>query len=141
MSGKKQKHKFKPLDLGPLPVDEINETLELELEAGEVFFSVPAQRHAAQDHPQDFLPCLPFLGATVSEPTYAGDDFKNPGKFELVRRMPDGRGLLVAVAAERDKKGRYHVCSMYPIPQSTIDQRRHVKHLRNVIRKKKSPTE
>ncbi len=118
------KVKLQEILLGPLPHEEINRTLGLELNPGPVVFTVPAQRHAMKSHPDDFQACLPFVALTVKEPSYAGDDFKNPGKIELIRRMPDKQGLLVALVVQPDDKGRYHVASMYPIPQSVIDRRR-----------------
>jgi len=125
--------KLKELVLGPLPVKAVNATLGTELEAGEVVFSIPAQRHAMRRHPDDFARCLPHVGGVVTGPLYVGDDFKNPGKIELVSRLPVlGGGLLVAVTLERDQAGRYHVASLYPVSQSKIDNRRQAGTLRNI---------
>jgi hypothetical protein len=120
----KPKLKLKLIDLGALPVDDINQALGLEFEPGEVVFSVPAQKHALKEHPNEFMTCLPFAGLTVRDPTYAGEGFRNPGKIELIRRvphpMPEREALLVAIATTRDEHGHYPVCSIYPIPQSTL---------------------
>lgn len=81
-----------------LPADAINDTLGTELEPGEVVFSIPAQRHALRQHPDDFARCLPHVGGVVTGPLYVGDDFRSPGKIELVSCLPVlGGGLLVAV--------------------------------------------
>ena len=128
--------KKKPVDLivGPLPVEAINATLDTELEPGEVVFSAGAQAHAKRRHPDDYAQCLPHIGGIVTGPLYVGDDFRNPGKIELVSRLRslDG-GLLVAVALERDDAGRYHVASFYPVSQAKIDRRRKSGTLRNVV--------
>lgn len=130
---KNKRHpKLVELILGPMPVDAINATLDMEIEAGEVVFTVPAQRHAMKRHPDDFPRCLPHVGGVVTGPLYIGDDFRNPGKIELVSRLPAlGGGLLVAVTLERDEAGRYHVASIYPVSQSKIDNRRRAGTLRN----------
>ena len=46
--------KIVQLDFGPLPVDLINRTTGLELENGNAFFSINAQKHAAKRHPLDY---------------------------------------------------------------------------------------
>ena len=112
------------LNLGPLPVDEINRTLGHDLEPGDVIFSSAAQRHAARSHPDDFPKCLPHVGGVVQRPDFLGDDFKNDG-IELVSRIPAlGGGLLVALVIERDKAGNYNVASCYPVGNSKIENRR-----------------
>jgi hypothetical protein len=129
------KKKYKDVDLGPMPVDDINRTLGLELEPGEVVFSAASQRHAESRHEDDFARCLAFVAFAVKEPVYIGDDLRNGGKIELVRRMSTKEGLLVALTIAQDENRRYHVCSMYPISQSTIDKRRAKGFLRIVVRK------
>lgn len=134
---KQSKNKPVELILGPLPVDAINAALDMELDVGEVVFSVAAQVHARRRHPDDFARCLPHVGGVVTGPLYVGDDFRNVGKIELVSRLPvQGGGLLVAVALERDTAGRYNVASVYPVDQSKIDRRRRAGTLRNVIWRK-----
>lgn len=127
---KPKKPAFVDLHLGPLPVHVINKTLGLELEPGDVVFSSGAQRHAFRSHPGDFGNCLPHVGGVVTKPAYLGDDFKNPGKIELVARIPAmGSGLLVALVIEPDADGRYQVASMYPISARKIENRRQAQHL------------
>lgn len=112
------------LNLGPLPVEQINRTLGHDLEPGDVIFSSGAQRHAAKSHPEDFPKCLPHVGGVVSSPDYLGDDFKNDG-IELVSRIPAlGGGLLVALLVEPDANGNYSVLSCYPIGSTKIENRR-----------------
>jgi len=113
------------LILGPLPVDWINRTLGHELEPGDVIFSVRAQRHALKNHPDDYPKCLPHVGSVVQNPHYLGDDLKNPGKIEMVSRIPAlGGGLLVALVIEPDADGRYNVSSCYPVGEKKIENRR-----------------
>jgi len=47
----------------------------------------------------------------IKEPPYLGDEFKNPGKIELIRRAPGGKGPLVAIVIEPDEEGRYRVAN------------------------------
>jgi phage-Barnase-EndoU-ColicinE5/D-RelE like nuclease3 len=116
--------KFVQLHLGPLPIDIINATLSMELEPGPVVFSAPAQQHAYRRHPEDFQNCLPFAGSVVANPLMVGDDYRNPGKIELVSRVQSlGSGLLVAIAVEMDPLGQYHVTSLYPISYAKIERR------------------
>lgn len=118
------------LPLGPLPVDAINRTLGHELEPGEVILTAAAQAHAYRRHPDDYPKCLPFVGGAVTRPDYIGDDFKNPGKIELVARMPAlGGGLLVAISVEPDGDGNYQVASFYPIGGTKMENRRQKGHL------------
>lgn len=113
------------LDFGPLPVDLINRTTGLELETGNAFFSINAQKHAAKRHPLEYSKALPHVAAVIADPMYLGDDFKNHGKIELVARVAAlGNALLVAVEVTRDDSGRYNVTSFYPISQKKIDNRR-----------------
>ena len=121
--------KFVDLVLGELPVDAINRTLALELEPGEVVFRAAGQAHAQKRHPDDFARCIPHVGAVALQPHYIGDDFRNPGKIELVGRVVGIGGMLVAVAIEPDANGRYAVCSVYPVSERTIENRRQAKTL------------
>ncbi len=113
------------LDFGPLPVDLINRTTGLELETGNVFFSINAQKHSAKRHPLEYSKALPHVAAVIADPMYLGDDFKNPGKIELVSHVAAlGNALLVAVEVTIDHDGHYNVTSFYPISQKKIDNRR-----------------
>lgn len=129
------KRKFIDVPLGPLPAESIERAIGLELDPGDVVLSAGAQVHVLRQHPGDFDRCLPFVTEVVTNPIYARDDFKNPGKFELIGRMPGGEGLLVSLMVERKADGRYHVTSFYPVSQATIDSRRHAGHLKTVVRK------
>lgn len=120
-----QTPKFVQLDFGPLPVDLINRATGLELEPGNAFFSINAQKHAAKRHPLDYSRCLPHVAAVIADPMYLGDDFNNRGKIELVARIAAlGNALLVAVEVTKDDNGRYNITSFYPISQKKIDNRR-----------------
>jgi phage-Barnase-EndoU-ColicinE5/D-RelE like nuclease3 len=121
---KKHNHRL-PLDLGQLPIELIERTLGLELDPGEVVFSVGAQIHAAKKHPHDFASYLPFVGTVVANPLYLGDDARNRDKIEFISRLPGQQGgLLVAVEVCRDVHGKYNVCSIYTVKQSQIEARR-----------------
>ncbi|MEW6596597.1 MAG: hypothetical protein AB1429_03770 [Pseudomonadota bacterium] len=119
------------LHFGQLPVERINRTLDLELEPGEVIFTRSAQAHAERHHPQDFPKCLPYVGLITQSPQFVGDDFRNAGKIELISRIPSlGGGVLVAVTVERDRHGRYHVASVYPVSEAKIQNRRRQGYLK-----------
>ena len=109
--------------------------LGIEIEPGEVVFSVPAQLHALRNHPDDFPRCLPHTGSVIASPLYAGDDFRNPGKIELISRIPAlGSGLLVVIALKRDANGCYNVASLYPITISKIEGRLSKGFLKRVVK-------
>ena len=126
MSAKKRRGNSPPdLDLGNLPVDQINDALDLELEEGRVIFTTAAQIHAERNHPGDYPWVSPFVAQVVTSPLYIGDDFKNPGRIELVSRVPSrGAGVLVAVEVSPDRDGNYHICSAYPVSEKKIENRR-----------------
>jgi hypothetical protein len=112
------------LVLGPLPADTINKTVGTELEPGDVVLSRAAQAHAARRHPVEYPLCLPHLATVVGDPLYIGDDLKNSG-IELIGRIQTvGSFVLVAVTMTRDKRGRYNVCSFYPVSREKIENRR-----------------
>lgn len=130
MKKKHHKTKLPDLYLGPLPVDQINQALDLELDPGELIFSGGAQKHAFSRHPSDYPIYFPHVAAVAMAPLYVGDDHKNKGKIELVSRvLGQSRGLLVAVCIEPDEFGNYAVTSFYPINEKTIENRRQSKHL------------
>lgn len=127
-----KKNKPEHLVFGPLPVDEINLTLQLELDPGFVVISGNAQIHAARRHPDDFSRCLPHVAAIIENPLYLGDDARNPGKIELVGRVASlGGGLLVAIEITLDGDGLYNVTSFYPISNQKIEDRRQKGHLKS----------
>lgn len=118
------------LILGPLPAEQINKALSLELEPGNVVLSAGAQKHARNSHPEEYARCLPHVAAVALNPLYVGDDFKNAGKIELVSRVPAlGGGMLVAISIERDDGGDYAVTSFYPVGEKKIENRRQSRHL------------
>lgn len=126
--------KLAPYVFGPLPVRAINDALGLELDEGEVVMSVNAQRHAQRRHPAEFARCFPHVGTIVTGPLYVRDDFKNPGKIELVGKpagFPDW--LLVAVEVSLDADGRYNVTSFYPLSEKKVENRKNAGTYRRAI--------
>jgi hypothetical protein len=118
------KNKLVSLAIGPLPVDTINRTLGLELDAGDVVLTAGVQKHVLRNHPEDFARCLPYVAAVVMNPLYVGDDFKNAGCIEVISRIPAiGSGLLVAVSIEYNDKGQYEIRSFYPVSDGKIQNR------------------
>ena len=126
-----KKTKIPPqLKFGPLPVDRINKTTGLELEPGEAVMSGNAQKHAARRHPKDYAKTQPHVAQVIASPLYIGDDARNPGKIELVGRIPAlGTGLLVAVEITPDGDGNYNITSFYPVSEKKISDRRQKNHL------------
>jgi hypothetical protein len=121
----------KRLLFGELPVDVINNTLDLELEPGKVSMSANAQVHAARKHPKDFARCQPHVAGVIADPLYLGDDERNAGKIEMVGKPPGlGEPLLVAVEIELDERGHYNVASFYPLAEWKIQARKEKGHLR-----------
>jgi hypothetical protein len=112
--------KLVPLEIGPLPADSINLTLDLELEPGTVMLSINAQKHAARRHPDDYARCLPHVASVVLNPLYIGDDLNNDGIELIARVQAIGSGLLVAVSVERAANGLYDVISFYPVSEQKI---------------------
>jgi hypothetical protein len=107
-------YKLRP---GNFPDNIVHKTLGIEVEPGEVIFSVPAQNHANRNHPGDAALIIPHLSQVIEDPMYVGDDFNNVGKIELVRMIPNsgGQSALIAVTVEMDDKGFYNICSSYLI--------------------------
>ncbi len=65
---------------------------------------------------------------------YMGDDYKNPGKIELVRRIRgENNAALIALKIEKADDGYYHVCSAYFISQSEVDKKKQKKILKIVL--------
>lgn len=119
--------KFKPIELGPLPVEMINRTLGTELEAGEVRVSSKAHKHIAEDHAEDYEVVLENIEATITTPTFLGQAPHHARNIELVRRVRlEGRlgYVLVAVGLEPDDHGSYRVCSAYLIKPDQVESRR-----------------
>jgi hypothetical protein len=127
-------YKLRP---GNFPDNIVNKTLDMEVDPGEVIFSVPAQNHANRNHPGDAALIIPHLSQVIEDPMYVGDDFNNVGKIELVRMIPNsgGKSALIAVTVEMDDKGFYNICSSYLITQSELDKKRTKGILKNVKKK------
>jgi hypothetical protein len=105
-----KKNKLFDILPGALPDDLIYDTLGIEVEPGEVKFAAPAQKHAHSRHPQDVPLIIPHLSQVISDPLYMGDDFKNPGKIELVRFIPgtSGKAALIAITVEKNDNDGYY---------------------------------
>lgn len=140
MANDKKNKTVTELYFGPLPVNIINDTLDMELDEGETRMDIPHHKHVIKKHPDDYPKCEPHVASVISNPLYIGDDFKNHSKIELIGHAPtlQGEKLLVAVEIEKDAKGFYNVHSFYPISQSKVDQRRHKRHLLNAIKRDKN---
>ncbi|MGR0185437.1 hypothetical protein [Azospirillum aestuarii] len=112
------------LELGPLPVDAINHTLGLELEPGDAVLLPIISRHVLKRHPEDHRRCLAHVGTVIQNPLFAGDDFNNPGKFELIARVPAvGAPLLVSIEMEKNEDGLYEVRSFYTMQEQKVQNR------------------
>lgn len=113
------------LNFGAMPVEAINFTLGHEIDCGDVVFSGRAQLHAAARHPDDYERVLPHVASIVASPLYIGDDFKNPGKVELIGKVPrQGDFLLVAVTIEKDSNEAYNIASIYVLSENKVEGRR-----------------
>jgi len=113
-----------PLDFGPLCVDKVNNALGLRLMAGRVHFSVRAQLHARDRHPEEFTDCLGHIGRIVRTPDYVGQGPGQSDGFGLVGAADDGRAIvLVAIKLRRDVQGRYVVASTYLIDRNKLERR------------------
>jgi hypothetical protein len=120
------KNKLFDIFPGAIPDADIYRTLGIDLDPGDVKFAAAAQRHALANHPNDLPRIIPSLSQIIASPTYLGDDFRNPGKIELVGRIAGVSGAaLVALTIQKDENdGYYHVCSSYLITQSELDKKR-----------------
>jgi hypothetical protein len=111
---------------GAAPVAAVYATLGIEMDEGDVKCSAQALHHASRRHPQDVPVILPHLSEIIRNPLYMGDDFKNPGKIELIGKIAgrSGAALVALTIAMDEADGYYHVCSMYMITQSELDRKR-----------------
>ncbi|KAA0592973.1 hypothetical protein J2848_005670 [Azospirillum lipoferum] len=133
MPKKKPKLGHETLDLGPLPVDAINKALSLELEAGTAVLIPAIQLHVLRRHPEDYERLLPHVASVVNAPQFIGDDIRNPGKIELIARVPSVDSvLLVAVDVEVNANGQYEVRSFYPIAEDKVQNRLRKGYLKRV---------
>lgn len=121
---------FKPLRLGELPTDRLKK-FGLTLAEGIVTFTIPAQKHAFESHPDTFHACLPYLTQTIINPTHVGQSPKHASKgFELVSEVNNaGLIVLVAVLIKPTGRGFYMVKSTYPIDQGKLENRIRKGHL------------
>lgn len=116
---------FTPLNLGPLPCEILKRCLGLTLADGEVYFSIPAQRHAFDSHPDTYLSTAPFISAAVELPTHVGQapQHKRSG-FELIKEVPHEQLImLMAVHLTPTNQGVYYVKSVYPIDHNKLSRR------------------
>jgi hypothetical protein len=123
------------LDLGPLPVDLINDVLGTELEYGHARLSGTAHRHMAVGHPADYPVCIMEIGAAIATPTFVGQAPGHSRNFEMIRRIgrADGSVVLVAIGLEPDDHGDYRVRTCYLLESDKVDERRRQGRLRLVI--------
>ena len=123
---------YPAIDLGLLPVDAINAVLGTELSPGLVHLSERAHQHMAEDHPEDYPFCFPYLRLAISTPSFIGQAPKRTGNFEILRRVnhPNGKVVLVAIGLEMDTRGKYRVRSAYLVSAQTVDERRRAGRLK-----------
>ncbi|WP_207458082.1 hypothetical protein [Azospirillum sp. SYSU D00513] len=133
MSNKKPRLGHETLILGPMPIRAINAALALELDEG-LAVLIPAIRlHVLRRHPEDYERLLPHVASVITAPQFIGDDFKNPGKVELIARVPAAGGpLLVAVDLTMNQHGQYEVRSFYPVAEEKIQGRLSKGYLKRV---------
>ena len=126
----KGSHRFVDLVLGQLPHEALGRALGVAFEAGDVKLSRAAQRHVSADHPEDYAICLPHIAQVIAAPLYAGDDFKNPGNFEIVGRVASiDQPILIAITFEKDDDGFYRVVTFYRVSEKKVVGRREKRHL------------
>ena len=131
---KSRAHKPQPIVLGPLPVLQINQAMQLELVPGDLIVPVGIEIHISRQRPGEYARLLPHLGAVTANPLYVGDDFKNEG-IELVGSAPGSGGafILVAICLEIDSTGRYQVRTFYATSREKIERRRQKGVLWNIL--------
>jgi len=118
------KYKLSPLDLGPLPTTRINGLLGLNLVPAVVHFSVRAQQHALQRHPDNFTICRRHIASIVANPDYVGQSPGQSDGFELIGEAHQDQAIvLVAIKINPDHAGRYIVASTYLIDQNKLERR------------------
>jgi len=122
---------YKAFNVGPLPVELINKTLDMYLEPGDLWVSKAAHRHIVEKHPDDYRFIIPALSKLISNPQYIGLDTRHKGNFNLICRHSNDEPVrvLVAIGVERTKYGTYNLKSAYRIKQKDIDSRRNKRTL------------
>jgi len=121
-------------DLGPFPVDVINDALGTELDAGNARLSRTAHRHIAEDHPADYAVCMAHMAAVIAAPTYIGQAPRHGSYFEMIKRVSVGKeaAVLVAIGLEPDERGAYRIVSSYLLGAEEIERKRAAGYLRFV---------
>jgi hypothetical protein len=83
---------------------------------------------------------MPHLAKVICDPLYVGDDYKNPDSIELIGRIHIVNSfVLVAIEMKKDKRGRYNICSFYPVSKEKVDNRRKRGFLKIAIKAKGPP--
>lgn len=118
------KPRFKLLNLGPLPHEDVGSVLRQPMPEGVVHCSVGAQIHAYKKHGEDFMVCHAYMSQVISAPDYIGRGPNQADGFEMILEAPnEGHGVLVAVLLRPSNDGIYGVKSCYPIDFASIDRR------------------
>lgn len=126
---------YKAIRVCALPVDVINRTLGTDLSVGDAWFSRAARQHFAEDHPEDYVACFPFLADVIETPTWLGQAAKHGDNFELVTRIATiSRIVLAAVRLIPNRYGNYNIVSVYCTTQRKVDGRRADRRLIPVIK-------
>jgi hypothetical protein len=128
--------------LGPLPVDLISRTLDLDwdMEAGDAILTAQAKKHIADRHSEDFAIVMRYLDVVIENPTYIGQSPHHADAFEMVRRITVEGGtevILAAVSLKRNGFGNYSVHSAYCLKEETVTARVQRGHL--LAPKRKAP--
>jgi len=110
------------IELGPLPIDEIYRAFGISLNVGLVHFSVRAQQHARERHPDDFDLCLAHIERVIAAPDYVGRKPEQTDGFEMIGES-DHAIVLVAIKMRSDSAGRYIVASTYLIDRNSLERR------------------
>ena len=122
--------KHKGFILGPLPADQINKALGLELEPGDVYCSAGVHHKIATKHQDDYQLFLQQFPLCLASPAYVGQPPKHLDKIELVRRFRSaGKVLLLAITLEKNSHGNYALASAYTIREEQVETRKQAKTL------------
>ena len=117
---------LKAFRVGPLPANQINKAVDLELEVGDVWVSRACHSHMKIDHPEDYPLIKAYIVDIITDPTWVGQDPKHGGNIYLVRKLPVERETgfaLIAVGLEMTEYGTYSVRSAYAIKREDVDTR------------------
>ena len=117
---------LKAFRVGPLPANQINKALSLELGVGDVWVSRACHRHIKFDHAQDYPLIKAHIVDIITDPTWVGQDAKHGATVYLVRKLPveqETGFALIAVGLEITEYGTYSVRSAYAIKREDVDTR------------------